>query len=89
MFLRLLRDWTPIELTDMDEIPIPVDVNVLRATLCAGVLRGRYTGSVEVPFADVRSIWREATQGLTNTATGKPMIGLDMDGPLWRVGGNW
>jgi hypothetical protein len=89
MFLRLLRDWTPIELTNMDEISIPTDVNVLRATLCAGVLRGNYAGNVDRPFQDVRTIWHEATQGLTSTSTGKPMIGLDVDGPLWRVGGYW
>jgi hypothetical protein len=89
MFLRFLRDWPGIELEDMDEIRIPVDVNVLRATLCAGVLRGSYAGPVELPFADVRSIWHQATQGLTSAATGKPMIGLDMDGPLWRVGRYW
>jgi hypothetical protein len=87
MFLRLLRDWTPIQLTHLEDIRIPVDVNVLRATLCSGALRGSYSGAVEWVFAEVRNVWHRATQGLTNTATGKPMIGLDMDGPLWRVGG--
>ena len=89
MFLRLLRDWAQVELTDMDEVPIPVDSQVLKATLCTGVLRGRYEGPEGPLFSDVRSIWREAVKGLTNKATGRPMIGLDMDGPLWRVGRYW
>jgi hypothetical protein len=86
MFLRFLRDWPGIELEDMDEIRIPVDVNVLRATLCAGVLRGSYAGPAELPFADVRSIWHQATRGLTSAATGKPMIGL---GNGWSAMESW
>jgi hypothetical protein len=89
MFLRFLRDWAHIQLTGMDEMPVPVDSQVLRATLCSGVLRGRYTGPQEPLFAAVRAIWREAVKGLTNSATGGPMIGLDVDGPLWRVGRYW
>jgi hypothetical protein len=89
MFLRFLRDWAQIELSDMDEVPIPVDSQVLRATLCAGVLRGSYQGPAEPLFTDVRRTWREAVKGLTRRDTGKPMIGLDMDGPLWRVGRYW
>ena len=89
MFLQFLRDWAHIELRDMDEVPIPVDIQVLRATLCTGVLQGPYEGPDEPLFRDVRAIWREAVKGLTNKATGKPMIGLDMDGPLWRVGRYW
>jgi hypothetical protein len=89
MFLRLLRDWTPVKLVAMDEIRIPIDIQVLRATFCTGALSGSYDGPAEPLFADVRSIWHRATQGLTSKATGQPMIGLDMDGPLWRVGRYW
>lgn len=85
MFLRFLRDWAHIKLKDLRCIDVPVDVMLLRATLCAGVLRGSYEGPHGPLFGDVQRIWREATDGLTSI-TGEPMVPLDVDAALWRVG---
>ena len=84
LWVRMLRDNVGIEMTGLEEVPIPVDVHVLRATVCSGVISGRYTGSIGPVFEEVRTVWKEAVKPLKRQ-DGQPMISLDMDEPLWHL----
>ena len=84
LWVRMLRDDAGIELSDLDELPIPVDVHVLRATLCSGALSGRFKGSTTQIFEHVRRLWRKATSDL-HIADGHPMVALDVDQALWTL----
>jgi hypothetical protein len=84
LWVRTLRDNALLELSGLVDVPIPVDVHVMRATLCSGVIRGRYGGSPEKLKLAVRDVWRTATNGLRHW-DGRPMIPLDVDEPLWTL----
>ena len=84
LWLRMLRDNVGIgKLSDLDEVPIPVDIHVARATLCLGVVRGRFRGSLTEVFEHVRQAWSESVVGLS--VESRPMIALDLDEPLWHL----
>lgn len=84
LWVRTLRDNALLELTGLEDVPIPVDVHVMRATLCSGAIRGRYSGSLEQLKRTVRDVWRLATEDCHH-ADGRPMIALDIDEPLWTL----
>ena len=84
LWIRMLRDNVGISLSGLEEVPIPVDVHVLRATLCTSVVSGTYSGAVEPIFEVVRRVWKEATRGLDRN-DGSEMIALDVDEPLWHL----
>lgn len=84
LWVRTLRDNALLELSGLEDVPIPVDVHVMRATLCSGAIRGRYAGSQEPLKKAVRELWRAATNGLQHP-DGKSMIPLDIDEPLWTL----
>ena len=84
LWVRMLRDNVGCDLINMETIPIPVDIHVARATLCLGVVSGRYAGSVENLFGSIRSAWFESVEGLTRP-DGLPFTALDIDEPLWHL----
>jgi hypothetical protein len=87
LWLRMLRDNVGIgDLKGLDQVPIPVDIHVARATLCLGVVRGRFSGQLVDLFEDIRSGWFKSTNGLS--AKNRPMIALDVDEPLWHLSKN-
>ncbi len=84
LWLRMLRDNVGIaDLKGLDRVPIPVDIHVARATLCLGVVKGRYAGPLADLFERVREAWFESVGGLI--VRGRPMIALDVDEPLWHL----
>jgi len=84
LWLRMLRDNVSMaELTDLDKVPIPVDIHVARATLCLGVVRGKFDGPMTELFKHVRTAWTGSVVGLS--ADSRPMIALDVDEPLWHL----
>ena len=84
LWVRMLRDNVGLnEIRNLDKVPIPVDVHIARATLALGVVRGRYTGSVENLFKTIRKAWFEGVTGLN--VDERPMIALDVDEPLWHL----
>jgi hypothetical protein len=84
LWLRMLRDNVGItELRDMDKIPIPVDIHVARSTLSTGIVRGSYDGPLEELFSYVRRAWWDSVLNLN--ISGRPMIALDVDEPLWHL----
>jgi hypothetical protein len=84
LWVRTLRDNALLELSGLENVPIPVDVHVMRATLCSGAIRGRYSGSPEKLKHAVRDVWRIATKDLRHP-DGRSMIPLDIDEPLWTL----
>ena len=81
LWLRMLRDNIGItHLNKFDEVPIPVDSHVARATLSLGIVRGKYQGNLGDLFPFIRKAWFESVKGLF--ADGLPMIALDLDEPL-------
>ncbi len=83
LWLRMLRDNAGIELKRLDEMPIPVDVHVARATLALGVVKGTFDGPVEELHEVVRKAWRNSVKDLQIGS--RPMIALDIDEPLWHL----
>ena len=84
LWLRMLRDNAGVTmLRNLDQVPIPVDVHIARASLCLGVVNGNYTGSLEPLFQEIRTAWAESMKGLE--VEGRPMIALDIDEPLWHL----
>jgi hypothetical protein len=84
LWLRMLRDNVGItKLKNLEHVPIPVDNHVARATLCTGVLQGRYSGNLTDLFDYVREAWFESVKGLR--LKNRSMIALDVDEPLWHL----
>ena len=85
LWLRMLRNNVGIaDLRGLKLVPIPVDINIARATLTTGVVRGAYAGRLQEVFSYIRRAWLESVRGLT-AADGRPMIALDVDEPLWHL----
>jgi len=84
LWLRMLRDNVGVALHGMQEIPIPVDVHVARATFTTGVVRGEYQGPVGPAFRQVRAAWKQAVVGM-DVPGPRPMVALDVDEPLWHL----
>lgn len=84
LWLRMLRDNVGIaELRHLEEVPIPVDRHIARATLTTGVIRGQIDGPLATIYEDIRQAWFMSVEGLT--AGGRLMIALDVDEPLWHL----
>jgi hypothetical protein len=78
LWVRMLRDNVGIQFKNMDKIPIPTDIHIVRATLSTGVLRGNYAGNLDGVRPYVEDAWAE---GLAGTE----LIPLDIDEPLWHL----
>jgi hypothetical protein len=84
LWLRMLRDNVGItELQHLEEVPIPVDRHIARATLTTGVVKGQYNGPLATIYEDIRQAWFTSVKGLK--AGDRPMIALDVDEPLWHL----
>jgi hypothetical protein len=84
LWLRILRDSVGFDqIRNLDRIPIPVDIHIARATLCLGVLQGRYSGPIEGLYDFIRQSWFECTRDVVHDS--KPVIPLDVDEPLWNL----
>lgn len=84
LWLRMLRDNVGIDgLEAMDQVPIPVDIHVARASLCLGLVKGGFSGPLPGLFEHIRSAWSMSVKGLK--VKGRAMIALDVDEPLWHL----
>ena len=84
LWLRMLRDNVGVKkLKNLEQVPIPVDIHVARATLATGVVRGQYSGKLTDLFEHIRRAWFESVQGLP--VKKRPMIALDVDEALWHL----
>jgi hypothetical protein len=84
LWLRMLRDNAGVAtLRNLEQVPIPVDIHIARASLCLGVVKGEYSGTIDPIFQDIRKAWAESVKGLE--VEERPMIALDVDEPLWHL----
>lgn len=84
LWLRMLRDNIGIQhLKNMEEVPIPVDVHIARATLNTGVVCEHAKIELNELFGYIRKAWFESVKDLI--IDGKRLIALDLDEPLWHL----
>lgn len=84
LWLRMLRDNVGIaQLRNLEQVPIPVDIHVARATLTTGVVRGSIEIRFDELFEYIRKAWFKSVKGLS--IKNRPMIALDVDEPLWHL----
>jgi hypothetical protein len=78
LWVRMLRDNVGLPIKRIEEVPIPVDVHIARATFSLGVLRGTLRVSFAEIITPVQNVWAAAAQGTE-------YIALDYDAPLWHL----
>ncbi len=84
LWVRMLRDNGKVgDIKNLEEVPIPVDVHVARATLALGIVKGSYQGSPEGAYAIIREAWKQGVRGIQTGE--RPMIALDVDESLWHL----
>jgi len=85
LWIRMLRDNAGLkELKNLENIPIPVDVHVTRATLACGVVYGHDENfHLEKLHKLIRDVWKESTDGLY--INGKKIMPIDVDEALWNL----
>lgn len=84
LWLRMLRDNVGItQLKNLENVPIPVDIHIARATLATGIVRGQFRGRLDEVFEYIRKAWFESVKGLG--IKNREMMALDVDEPLWHL----
>lgn len=84
LWLRMLRDNVGItQLENLENVPIPVDIHIARATLATGIVRGQFRGRLDELFEYIRKAWFESVKGLG--IKNREMMALDVDEPLWHL----
>lgn len=84
LWLRMLRDNVGItQLKNLENVPIPVDIHIARATLATGIVRGQFRGRLYEVFEYIRKAWFESVKGLG--IKNREMMALDVDEPLWHL----
>ncbi|OQB71649.1 MAG: hypothetical protein BWX89_01765 [candidate division TA06 bacterium ADurb.Bin131] len=84
LWLRMLRDNVGItQLENLENVPIPVDIHIARATLATGIVRGQFRGRLDKVFEYIREAWFESVKGLS--IKNREMMALDVDEPLWHL----
>lgn len=78
LWVRMLRDNVGLPLQEMDSLPIPTDIHVVRATLTTGVIAGQFVGTLEEARKMVERAWSQALAG-------SGLAPLDIDEPLWHL----
>ena len=76
LWVRMMADEVGLRLRDLDEIPIPVDIHIARATFASGSLEGQFRGTVSEAAPTIQNLWRDA---LRDTE----LYPLQIDQALW------
>lgn len=82
LWIRMLHDNLDIELENLNEIPIPVDVHIARATLSTQCLTGRYSGAISQIAPIIDKAWEKIMDSITDD---KLKYRLQLDEPLWHL----
>jgi hypothetical protein len=79
LWLRMLADIEKYQFVGFNELPIPVDIHVARATFTTGVLRGSYRGALDGALLGcIRNAWREA-------CIAEEDVAMLFDESLWQL----
>lgn len=82
LWIRMLHDNVGINLKNLEEMPIPVDVHIARATFTTGCLRGEYIGSISDITPKIDEAWKTAIAEIEHQ---KLKYALQMDECLWHL----
>lgn len=82
LWIRMLHDNLDIELENIDQIPIPVDVHIARATLSTQCLTGRYSGTISQIAPIIDNAWKKVMDSITGNTL---KYRLQLDEPLWHL----
>ena len=84
LWLRMLRDNVGItKIKNLDNVPIPVDIHIARASLATGVVYGEFEGKLGDLFKFIRKAWFESVKGIQ--IDNRDMMALDVDEALWHL----
>ncbi len=84
-WLRLLREEAEMTmLRNLDQISIPMDIHIARASLHLGVVKGVFEGPVEALFEIIGKAWAEGLHALE--PGDQAIIPLDLEQPLFDLG---
>ncbi len=79
LWLRILADIEKYRFVGFEDLPIPVDIHIARATFATGILRGKYTGPLDSALLQrIRDAWKSACA----TSDDVPIL---FDEPLWQL----
>lgn len=82
LWVRMLHDNIGIELKNIDKIPIPIDVNIARATFSIGCLTGKYEGTISKVSSKIDEAWKKTIKLVNHP---KLRYRLQLDEPLWHL----
>lgn len=82
LWIRMLYDNLRLPLRNIDQIPIPVDVHIARATFATGCLTGEYRGTISEAGSKIDESWK-TSMGLLKDDDLK--YRLQLDEPLWHL----
>jgi hypothetical protein len=79
LWMRMLQDsWQGHRLSGLDELPIPVDIHIVAATVMTGCVCGPFEGTFEELRDAVVQVWFDACQDTQHYP-------LQFDEPLWHL----
>lgn len=82
LWIRMLHDNVGLELRNLNQIPIPVDVHIARATLSTSCLTGKYLGTISSVSSKVDETWKKTMELIEHP---KLKYKLQLDEPLWHL----
>jgi hypothetical protein len=80
LWIRMLKDETNLELTNLEKIKIPIDIHTARASITTGCLVGNFDGNFEDLATQSQDAWEESCKCM-----GLKYYPLQLDGPLWNL----
>lgn len=81
-WIRILHEEADVGLSGLNQIPLPIDINVVKATFMLGVLRGKVAGGSET----FHSLLDRCQKAWIEVASGTEAYPLMLDEPLWLLG---
>ena len=78
LWLRMMRDEAGVDFTNLENVPLPVDIHTARATITSGCLVGKFVGSFNDLVIQTQEAWKEACKKTR-------FYPLQVDEPLWNL----
>src|SRR5206468_5442257 len=79
LWLRLLKDEANLNLFNLENLRIPMDIHIARATLTTGCLVGDFEGTFNELNEEAQRAWKESCK------EGSKWYPLQLDKPLWNL----
>lgn len=82
LWIRMLHDNVKMDLSNLDKVPIPVDVHIARATFTTGCLAGKYKGTISDVKDKIDEAWKKTLESIRHP---RLVYRLQLDEPLWHL----